>query len=364
MAPRTKILLTGATGYIGGSILNRFLARPDFQSSFDIRVLVRSPEKAPKFDALGFKSIVGSHTDEEVMVQAVSEVDIVVGLTDCDSIPAAELTIKGLKKHFEETGKQAFFIQTSGTGVYVQLTNGMYTTDVIYDDANPDQIETLAPTQPHRNVDLKILSAENEGFFKSCIVLPSLVYGVATGPLFDSGLSNPHSILIPLMCRVALDRRRAGMIGQGKNVWPNVDINEVADFYPILIEKIIQSPDTVPHGREGIYNLENDKHTSYDVAEAIGKALVALGYGDDSTPLTFTPEEEKKYFGAHVHLIGSDCRCIATRARSFGWDPKLTTADMLGGVQKEIEILIKTGKAELKHFVSGVDPGNIQVSSS
>ncbi|KAF5358818.1 hypothetical protein D9758_008565 [Tetrapyrgos nigripes] len=345
MAPRTKILLTGATGYIGGSILNRFLARPDFQSSFDIRVLVRSPEKAPKFDALGFKSIVGSHTDEEVMIQAVSEVDIVVGVTDCDSIPAAELTIKGLKKHFEETGKQAFFIQTSGAGVYLQLTDKMSETDVIYDDANPDQIETLAPTQPHRNVDLKILDAEKEGFFKSCIVLPTLVYGVATGPLFDSGLSNSHSLLIPLISRAALERRRAGMIGQGKNVCPIVEIHEVADFYIILIEKCIKSPDAVPHGREGIYNLENGNCTYYDLAEAIGKALVALGRGDNSTPLTFTPEEEKKYFGAYAPLFGADCRCIATRARSFGWDPKMTTADLLGGVQKEIEILIKTGKA-------------------
>jgi uncharacterized protein YbjT (DUF2867 family) len=79
MASKTKILLTGATGYFGGSILSRFLARPDF-SSLDVRVLVRSPEKAKKFEELGFKAIVGSHTDEEIMIQAVSEVDIVVAV--------------------------------------------------------------------------------------------------------------------------------------------------------------------------------------------------------------------------------------------------------------------------------------------
>ena len=40
---------------------------------------------------------------------------------------------------------------------------GDYTTDTIYDDANPDQIETLADTQPHRNVDLELLNADKEG---------------------------------------------------------------------------------------------------------------------------------------------------------------------------------------------------------
>jgi hypothetical protein len=40
---------------------------------------------------------------------------------------------------------------------------GDHTTDVIYDDSNPDQIETLADTQPHRNVDLALLKADKEG---------------------------------------------------------------------------------------------------------------------------------------------------------------------------------------------------------
>ena len=40
---------------------------------------------------------------------------------------------------------------------------GDYTSDTIYDDANPDQIESLADTQPHRNVDLELLKADKEG---------------------------------------------------------------------------------------------------------------------------------------------------------------------------------------------------------
>lgn len=40
---------------------------------------------------------------------------------------------------------------------------GDRTTDTIYDDSNPDQIETLPDTQPHRNVDLELINADKEG---------------------------------------------------------------------------------------------------------------------------------------------------------------------------------------------------------
>jgi hypothetical protein len=77
----------------------------------------------------------------------------------------------------------------------------------------------------------------------------------------------------------------------------------VADFYHILLDKYLKSPDTVPHGREGIYNLENGEYSHYESAEAISKALVALGLGEEDTPSTFTPEEEKKYFGVRFLFV-------------------------------------------------------------
>ena len=39
----------------------------------------------------------------------------------------------------------------------------MYTTDMVYDDTDPDQIETLPATRIHRNVDLAIVAADKEG---------------------------------------------------------------------------------------------------------------------------------------------------------------------------------------------------------
>jgi nucleoside-diphosphate-sugar epimerase len=98
MSQKVKILVTGVTGssyrhcffaltsisnrligYIGSAVVDRFLARSD-ASSLDIRAIVRSKEKADKLREFGINPIVGSHSDENVMVKAASEVDVVIAM--------------------------------------------------------------------------------------------------------------------------------------------------------------------------------------------------------------------------------------------------------------------------------------------
>ena len=40
---------------------------------------------------------------------------------------------------------------------------GMYTSDKVYHDSRPEEIESLPDTAFHRNVDLAIIDADNQG---------------------------------------------------------------------------------------------------------------------------------------------------------------------------------------------------------
>ncbi|ESK83754.1 NAD-P-binding protein [Moniliophthora roreri MCA 2997] len=334
MSQKVKILVTGATGYIGGAIVSRFLVRPD-AASFDIRAIVRNKEKAEKLRDFGITPIIGSHNDEAVMVKAASEVDVVIAMADCDDLDAAKYTLKGMKKRFEETGKQPILINTSGTGVLTDNAAGMHIIDTIYNDADPDQIETLAPTQVHRNVDLEIVAADKEGYVKTYIILPSTIYSIAQGPLFSAGISNPHSVQIPAIIRASIDRKRAGMVGQGKNLWPNVEIHELTDLYSLLYDAILNNPDKIGHGREGYYFGASGEHKLYDISKAIGDAMVELGLSDDAEPTTFTDEDINKYFNGSNYL-GSNSRCVPDRSKALGWNPKKSTGDMLKSIKPEV----------------------------
>ncbi|KAF5382083.1 hypothetical protein D9615_004318 [Tricholomella constricta] len=331
---KTNILITGSTGYIGGSVLTRFLNRSDI-ASLNITALVRSPEKAEKLKALGVNAVVGSHSDSALVEKLASEADVVLSTADADHLEAAQATLKGLKKRYNATGNVPVFIHTSGTGVLADNAVGAYATDTIYDDSNPDQIETLTPSQPHRNVDLELVNADKQGYVKTYIILPSTIYGIASGKLVDHGIQNRYSIQIPALIDASLDRGAGGMVGEGKNLWPNVNVDDVADLFLVLYDAIRSNPAT-GHGREGFYFGENGEHNLYEVGKAVGKALVEIGKAKSDEPTTFTKEEIDKYFGGSPYL-GSNSRCRANRSRAIGWKPTKTTADMLASVKLEVE---------------------------
>ena len=64
------------------------------------------------------------------------------------------------------------------------------------------------------------------GYIRAYFILPSTIWGIAEGVLVERGIQNPHSQQVPLLIRASLDRGRAGMVGKGENIWPNVNVKE------------------------------------------------------------------------------------------------------------------------------------------
>lgn len=146
------------------------------------------------------------------------------------------------------------------------------------------------------------------------------------------------------------------MVGLGKNLWPNVHIQEgkltsplaspahsllthptVADLYILLFDHIISHKSTHPpaHGRLGFYFGENGEHSMYDVAKTVAQMLYDAGKGKSPQPTTFTKEEMEKYFPGGTSL-GTNSRCKSDRARALGWKPKKGTSDMLASIMGEL----------------------------
>jgi nucleoside-diphosphate-sugar epimerase len=336
MALKTNIFVTGATGYIGGSVVTRLLEHPS-ASSFQITALVRSADKAAKLESVGLKTAIGSLDELDKLTKLSSEADVVISMADADNLNATQAILKGLKSRHETEGKASILIHTSGTGVLIDNAKGMFACDTIYNDNNVEQIESLAPTQPHRNVDLEIIKADGEGYVKTYIILPSTIYGIATGKLVDIGVQNPHSIQLPHLIKYSLARGQAGIVGEGKNIWPDVNIEEIADLYIVLYDSIVSNPAT-GHGRAGFYFGENGEYTLYEGAKAVSEAMLALGKGSTLEPTPFT-EEELKQTPTLVYL-GTNSRCRADRSRSIGWKPVKTTKDMLASIRPEVEVVL------------------------
>jgi nucleoside-diphosphate-sugar epimerase len=73
--PRGEVLITGATGFLGGSLLSRLLAE-----GVPVRALVRSPAKARELAVQGVETIVGDVSDPGAVKRAVDNVAVVYHL--------------------------------------------------------------------------------------------------------------------------------------------------------------------------------------------------------------------------------------------------------------------------------------------
>ncbi|OJT13756.1 hypothetical protein TRAPUB_9692 [Trametes pubescens] len=285
-----KVFIVGATGYVGGAVLALLLAGENAKR-FEVTVLSRSADKARAFESFGVKAIVGSLDDLVTLEAIAAESDVVIECADADHIASTKAFLAGLRRKHEVMGTAPILVHTSGTG-----------------------------------------------YVKTFIVLPSTIYGLASGPLVDAGIVNPRSMQIPALIEASMDRRQAGMVGEGRNFHPNVHIDDVARLYCTIIERALAGDD-IGHGREGFYFGENGEHTMLDIAQAMGADLEAMGLADTADPSTFNKTELDKYFGGSDSL-GTNVRCRAERSRGIGWKPVKTSEDMLASIKPEIEHII------------------------
>ncbi|RPD78127.1 NAD-P-binding protein [Lentinus tigrinus ALCF2SS1-7] len=333
----TNLLLIGATGYIGGGVLSRLLG-DGRSATFHVTTLLRNQQKARDLEPFGVHAVVGSLDNTDLLTHLAKESDIVIECADADHLQSTKAILAGLKERHKATGKVPSLIHTSGTGVLVDNAAGMFSTDTVYYDDDLEQLDKISPDQPHREVDLIVIDADKEGYVNAYLILPSTIYGLANGPLVDAGIMNPQSQQIPALILASLSRKRAGMIGEGKNIWNNVQIDDIVHLYEVIWDAILTGK-KIGHGKEGYYFGENGEHRLHDVGKAIGKALKELRIAETDEPSTFTKEELDLFFSGSESL-GTNSRCRGRRARAIGWNPKKTTEDMLASVKPEVQYML------------------------
>lgn len=150
--------------------------------------------------------------------------------------------LAGLKKRHEETGDVPVLIHTvrpfssahdgslqplmrisqSGAVIVTDDARGEFASPDIKSDLDIAMIDAIPRTVIHHAVDLLVTNADAEGYVRASIVVPSQVYGTASGPLFDAGISKRTSIALPLLAEAFAKRGRAGIVGAGKTVWQHV----------------------------------------------------------------------------------------------------------------------------------------------
>ena len=116
--PGKTVFFTGATGYIGGTVLQNLLNHADPPSL--ITVLVRDPKKVELLNhvklppGVSLKPVTGSLQDLMQLEKACEEYEMVIQTADADDLPAMKAILTGMKRRKEKTGEVPILIHTSG----------------------------------------------------------------------------------------------------------------------------------------------------------------------------------------------------------------------------------------------------------
>jgi nucleoside-diphosphate-sugar epimerase len=286
-----KVFITGAAGFIGGSIATGLV-----QAGHNVTGLVRSAEQADELKALGITPVIGTLEDSTLLAAQARAADAVINAASSDHRGAVEALLDALR------GSNKAFLHTSGSSIVGDASGGK-SSDVIYveDNLPPPTVDKAARVA----IDNLILAAAKDGV-NSAVICNTLIYGHSLGV-------NRDSVQLPRLLKQA---RKSGVVrhvGSGQNIWSNVHIEDVVALYLLALTRNV--PGT-------FYFVESGEASFIDMTTAMAQAM-NLGQPQD-WPLQ-DAEAEWGYEMANYGL-GSNSRVRGKHARELlGWAPKRTS---------------------------------------
>jgi nucleoside-diphosphate-sugar epimerase len=281
-----KIFITGASGYIGGSVAAALLAQGHAVSG-----LARSEATAAALRQRGMTPVAGTLDVAVVLAQAARAADVTVNAANAGHRGAAEALVKALAG----TGKT--YVQTSGSSIVGTRANGEFV-EAVFDEDTP---YTPSPSRAARVAIDDMVRATSGA--RTVVICPTLIYGRGRG-------INPDSVQVPWLIALAKKAGIAKHIGPGENRWANVHIDDLVTLYLAAIER-------APAG--SFYFAENGENPMREVCEAISRML-----GKDGRTQAMSIEEAAAIWGEGpaADTMGSNSRVRAKRARAeLGWKP-------------------------------------------
>ena len=282
-----RIFLTGATGYIGSTVAKALLT-----VGHEVVGLARSEQSAEKLIAAGVTPYRGDIKDLESLKKGAAGAEGVIhtgfsadDLSRLDIAFAQEgAAVEAMLSVLEGTGKP--FVYTSGAGVFANTKD-----QVVDETALPDATGDVGLRIP---IERTVLKAAEQNI-RTIVIRPGLVYG--------NGGSGIMHALIGLVQQAG----SAHTVGDGRNVWSSVHVEDLADLYVKAIED--GDPASVFHG------VSEDEASMLDIASAIACTLEL-----DGPAIVWPVEDAKGALGPLAAGLASNKRLSAAMTREvLGW---------------------------------------------
>jgi nucleoside-diphosphate-sugar epimerase len=287
-----RIFLTGATGYIGGAVLDSLV-----RGGHVVTALVRDNEKAARVAARGGQPIIGNLGDPESYRAGLDAQDGYVHTAfDAASGRGPAIERIALEAIMSAARRPRTATLAAGHTRFVTYTSGVWvlgrTPDPATEETPVNPISLVAWRPDHEDY---VLAAANDGL-RTIVVRPGVVYGGSEGMVGDLFKAATNGLV--------------RVVGDGNNHWPLVYDRDLADLYVRL---------AVREDAAGVYhaNDEGDERVN-DIVSAIAP-YVSVRPDVRHVPI----EEARAKMGSYADALSLDQLIRSPRAKALGWTPNL-----------------------------------------
>ncbi|KAI0539299.1 hypothetical protein GGR58DRAFT_244719 [Xylaria digitata] len=345
-----NILVTGAAGYIGGSVVAALLSGDAHFATKNLFAAVRAEEQAQSLQSLGIKVLPLDLRNEQEVAEAVlqNEIDIVINTASSIDGRLANHLISALGKRREVTDKDTYHIHSSVTTGYSKEGGWPYGT---IKDGDPvyKMEKELNDGFPIRKTNTAITELAKERGVTSFIVGVPFVYGTGSGEW------KKLSQNIPATIKASIRLKTVYKFDQDSN-FAAVHISDLAEYYVLIVKKILQG-EKLPSGEEGYYFAVAHEAGWWDIAQGLADVLRARGLVTEPTariwPSDDMAAEELDLPRQYVRLMHTARVTIDYDNRyPLGWAPKWDQQKFLASMEEEVADALQYDKGRTTLFDS------------
>ncbi|KAK7955725.1 uncharacterized protein PG986_004947 [Apiospora aurea] len=349
-----NILITGASGYLGGTLLARWAAA-DLPPYSKLYALVRTGQQAEAVKKqYGAEPLLFDPYDEAAVRRGVVEnrITVVFHLIDAFKSDSQVHVIKALAEVKKATGQTVHFLHTSGAKIFSNHAGAPHDRELRDNDPDLYQIQKhqQAPHEvmqtPVNTNNAVIEQCELHGV-KSYVFIPCIVYGKG------EGFGNVISIQTVAIVKAAKALRRVYRTDEGRPTWPVCHVLDNTNLYLDILRRILadgREGEGLGSGRNGYYLAASGSVAWDDLYAAMAAALAKRGdnvVADARVEAADSAVLEKmgQALGCPadfvaVHL-GGNCTFTAKHGEEIGWKPAHSPEHILETAEDEVALILE-----------------------
>ena len=270
------VFVTGATGWVGSAVVRELVGAGHRATG-----LARAADKADALAAAGAKVLRASLDDTEVLRAAAASADAVVHTAFNHDFSRFIENCEQDRRTIAELG-----IALSGSDRPLLVTSGLSGLK-----RGATELDLPNPASPRKS-EATARALVERGVRAATVRLAPSVHGMG-----DHGF-------VPILIRLAREKRVSAYLGEGLNCWAGVHRQDAARVYRLALEQGVT---------EQVYHAVADESVPFRaIAEAIGHRLGLPAESRDG-----------EHFGWFSMMAGADMCVSSARTRELlGWQPE------------------------------------------